>query len=160
MDMEACKRKAVAMLRGYRGNEVCIRMLEADIKALERLESYNCNMAVSYDQPSSGATNKVTSPVETELMQKEQQREKLQKALIQRQARKQRIDLALENMPAEKQLLLQLRYIDGMLWKQVCQHMNYSEEYIRKELNEAAVEILACYLFPELSKVNLFAENF
>lgn len=106
MDMEECKRKAVAMLREYQENAVCIRMLEADLQALEQLDSYNCNMAVSYDQPSSGATNKITSPVEIELLKKEQQKEKLQAALIQRQARKQRIDLALENMPYAQRTLL------------------------------------------------------
>lgn len=158
MDMEACKRKAVAMLRGYRENEVCIRMLEADIKALERLESYNCNMAVSYDQPSSGATNKVTSPVETELLQKEQQREKLQAALIQRQARKQRIDLALENMPYAQQMLLRLHYIENMPWIEVADAVNYAEYYVKKELKERAVLTLTHYLYPELSHVNLFAE--
>lgn len=158
MDMEACKRKAVAMLRGYRENEVCIRMLEADIKALERLESYNCNMAVSYDQPSSGATNKVTSPVETELLQKEQQWEKLQAALIQRQARKQRIDLALENMPYAQQMLLRLHYIENMPWIEVADAVNYAEYYVKKELKERAVLTLTHYLYPELSHVNLFAE--
>ena len=159
MDMEAHKGKVVAMLRGYRENEVCIRMLEADLQALERLESYQCNMAVSYDQPGSGATNKVISPVETELMQKEQQREKLQKALAQRQARKQRIDLALENMPYAQQTLLRLHYIENMPWIEVADAVNYAEYYVKKELKEKAVLTLTYYLYPELNCVNLFAKS-
>lgn len=160
MDMEQCKQKAVAMLRDYHNNEVCIQMLQGDLQALQQLHNYNSNMAVSYDQPIGGRTNKVSSPVETELIRLEQQREQLQAELTRRQSWKQKIDLAMENMPVEKRLLLQLRYIDGMLWKQVCQHICYSEEYIRKELNRAAIETLACYLFPELCKINLFAEIF
>ena len=88
MDMEAYKGKVVAMLRGYRENEVCIRMLEADLQALERLNSYNGNMAVSYDQPSSGVTNKVISPVETELLQKERQREQPRAQVLRSSCRK------------------------------------------------------------------------
>ena len=158
MDMEECKRKAVAMLREYQENAVCIRMLEADLQALEQLDSYNCNMAVSYDQPSSGATNKITSPVETELLKKEQQKEKLQAALIQRQARKQRIDLALENMPYAQRTLLQLHYIENVPWVEVAEAVNYAEYYVKKELKERAVLMLTYYLYPELNHVNLFAE--
>lgn len=158
MDMEECKRKAVAMLREYQENAVCIRMLEADLQALEQLDSYNCNMAVSYDQPSSGATNKITSPVEIELLKKEQQKEKLQAALIQRQARKQRIDLALENMPYAQRTLLQLHYIENVPWVEVAEAVNYAEYYVKKELKERAVLMLTYYLYPELNHVNLFAE--
>ncbi len=159
MDMEAYKGKVVAMLRGYRENEVCIRMLEADLQALERLNSYNGNMAVSYDQPSSGATNKVISPVETELLQKERQREQLQKALARRKTQKQRIDLALENMPYAQQMLLRLHYIENMPWIEVADAVNYAEYYVKKELKEKAVLTLTYYLYPELNCVNLFAKS-
>lgn len=159
MDMEAYKGKVVAMLRGYRENEVCICMLEADLQALERLNSYNGNMAVSYDQPSSGVTNKVISPVETELLQKERQREQLQKALARRKAQKQRIDLALENMPYAQQMLLRLHYIENMPWIEVADAVNYAEYYVKKELKEKAVLTLTYYLYPELNCVNLFAKS-
>ena len=160
MDLGQCKQKAVAMLRDYHNNEVCIQMLQGDLLALQQLHNYNRNMAVSYDQPGSSRTNKVASPVETELVILEQQRERLQAELLRRQAWKQKIDLALANMSVEKRMLLQLRYIEGMSWKQVVQRIEYSEDYIRKELNRVAVETLACYLFPELSRINLFARIF
>lgn len=159
MDMEGYKGKAVSMLRGYRENEVCICMLEADLQALERLNSYQCNMVVSYDQPSSGATNKVISPVETELLQKERQREQLQKALARRKAQKQRIDLALENMPYTQRILLQMKYIDNAPWSEVAATVNHAEYYVKKELKEKALARLTYYVFPELSLVNLFAER-
>lgn len=159
MDLEECKRRAVAVLRGYRENEACIRMLEADLQALERLDSYNCNMAVSYDQPSGGQTNKVSSPVESELLQKERQREQLQAALVQRQAQKQRIDLALENMPYTQRILLQMKYIDNAPWSEVAATVNHAEYYVKKEMKEKALERLTYYIFPELSLVNLFAER-
>lgn len=62
MELEECKRKTIGMLRSYRENEVCIKMLEADLWALDAADNYSSNIAVSYDQPGSGATNKVVSP--------------------------------------------------------------------------------------------------
>lgn len=159
MELEECKKKAVAMLREYRENEVCIRMLEADLQALERFENYNCNLAVSYDQPSSGTTNKVTSPVETELLQKERKRERVEKVLAQRKERKQRMDMALENMPYAQQMLLRLHYIENVPWIEVADAVNYAEYYVKKELRERAILTLTYYLYPELSRVNLFAEK-
>ena len=87
MELEECKRKAVAMLRGYRDNEICIRMLETQLQELEQQSNYISNMAVSYDQPGGGRTNKVTSPVENELIQLEQKREQLKMALTARRLR-------------------------------------------------------------------------
>lgn len=158
MDMEQCKQKAVAMLRDYHNNEVCIQMLQGDLQALQQLHNYSSNMAVSYDQPGAGRTNKVASPVETELIRLEQQRERLQKELLRRQAWKQKIDLALANMPMEKRMLLKLRYIEGRYWKEVAEAINYEEYYVKKELKEKAVTTLTYYLYPELNLVNLFAE--
>lgn len=158
MELEECKRKTIGMLRSYRENEVCIKMLEADLWALDAADNYSSNIAVSYDQPGSGATNKVVSPVETELLQKERQREQLQKALARRKAQKQHIDLALENMPYTQQMLLQLHYIENTPWIEVADAVNYAEYYVKKELREKALTTLACYLSPELNHVNLFAE--
>ena len=158
MDLEQCKQKAVAMLRDYHNNEVCIQMLQGDLLALQQLHNYNRNMAVSYDQPGSSRTNKVASPVETELIQLEQQRERLQAELMRRQAWKQKIDLALENMSMEKRMLLKLRYMEGQYWKEVAEAINYEEYYVKKELKDKAIITLTYYLYPELNRVNLFAE--
>lgn len=43
MDLEQCKQKAVAMLRDYHNNEVCIQMLQGDLQALQQLRNYNRN---------------------------------------------------------------------------------------------------------------------
>lgn len=158
MDLGQCKQKAVAMLRDYHNNEVCIQMLQGDLLALQQLHNYNSNMAVSYDQPGSSRTNKVSSPVETELIQLEQQRERLQTELLRRQAWKQKIDLALANMSVEKRMLLQLRYMEGQYWKEVAKAINYEEYYVKKELKDKAIITLTYYLYPELNRVNLFAE--
>ena len=158
MDLEQCKQKAVAMLRDYHNNEVCIQMLQGDLLALQQLHNYNRNMAVSYDQPGSRRTNKVSSPVETELVMLEQQRERLQAALLRRQAWKEKIDLALANMSVEKRMLLQLRYMEGQYWKEVAEAINYEEYYVKKELKDKAIITLTYYLYPELNRVNLFAE--
>lgn len=156
MDLQEAKHKAVGMLLAYKDNTVQIKMLQAELQTLSELRL--SNMAVNYDQPPSGCTNKVCSPVEAEILQIETRREQLQNEIALYKGMNQRIDIALNNMSPEKRTLLQLKYVERKYWKQVCQYIPYSEEYIRKELKESAIETLAYCLFPELYKENLFSE--
>ena len=68
--IEQCKRKAIAMLRAYNDNKVQIEMLQSMIREVSRRTDVG-SMAVSYDQPSGGQTNKVSSVVESALVSKE-----------------------------------------------------------------------------------------
>lgn len=158
MDLQEAKHKAVGMLLAYKDNVVQIKMLQAELQTMSELRL--SNMAVNYDQPPSGCTNKVCSPVEAELVQIETRREQIEVELVRRQTNKRRIDIALDNMPHEKRMLLKLKYIERKIWKQVYQQIPYSEDYIHKELKNSAIESLAYCLFPELYKQNLFADNF
>lgn len=153
--IERCRRMAIGMLRSYNDDKVQIEMLQSKLR-----EASSCtdvgSMAVSYDQPSGGQTNKVSSVVESALVSKEREIEQLSNELARVQGAVERIDIALGNMPYAQRTLLRLKYIDNLYWKQIVQHIAYSEEYIRKELKESAINMLTGYLFPELSNVNLF----
>ena len=153
--IEQCRRKAIGMLRAYNDNKVQIEMLQSMIKEVSSRTDIS-NMAVSYDQPSEGQTNKVSSVVEAALISKERELERLQNELARVQGLVERMDIALGNMPYAQRTLLKLRYIDGLMWKQIVQHLAYSEEYLRKQLNHSAVDMLTGYLYPALCMVNLF----
>ena len=56
------------MLKDYKSNKAAIRTYNIDLLTLDDL-MINNNMAVTYDQPNRGQTNKVTSKVENEVMQ-------------------------------------------------------------------------------------------
>ena len=153
--IEACRRKAISMLRSYNDNKVQIEMLQSKLREASSRTDVG-SMAVSYDQPSGGQTNKVSSVVESALVSKEREIEQLSNELAHYQGQVERIDIALGNMPYAQRTLLRLKYVDGLYWKQIVQYIAYSEEYIRKELKESAINMLTGYLFPELSNVNLF----
>lgn len=157
MDLQEAKHKAVGMLLAYKDNEVQIKMLQAELQTMSELRL--SNMAVNYDQPPSGCTNKVCSPVEAELVQVEARREQIELELARRVTDKRRVDIALENMPYEKRMLLKLKYIEQLYWKQVAERIHYEEYYVKKELKESAIELLAGHLFPELAYVNLFEKR-
>lgn len=156
--IEQYRRKAIGMLRAYKYNKVQIDMLQSMIKEVSRRTDVS-NMAVSYDQPSRGHTNKVSSVVEAALVSKERELERLQNELARAQGQVERVDIALGNMPYPQRTLLKLKYVDGLMWKQIVQHLAYSEEYIRKQLKRSAVDMLTGYLYPEINYVNLFEQT-
>lgn len=153
--IEQCRRKAIGMLRSYNDNKVQIEMLQSKIREASSRTDVG-SMALSYDQPSGGRTNKVSSVVESALVSKEREIEQLQNELAYYQGQVERIDIALGNIPIHQRNLLRLKYIERKSWKQLVQYIPYSEEYIRKELRDSAINMLTGYLFPDLSKVNLF----
>ena len=153
--IEQCRRKAIGMLRAYNDNKVQIEMLQSMIREVSRRTDVG-RLAVSYDQPSVGQTNKVSSVVESALVSKEREIERLSNELARVQGKVERIDIALGNMPIHQRNLLRLKYIECRPWKQLVQYIPYSEEYIRKELRDSAINMLTGYLFPELCQINLF----
>lgn len=155
--IEQCRRKAIGMLRSYNDNKVQIEMLQSKLREASSRTDVG-SMAVSYDQPSGGCTNKVSSVVESALVSKEREIEQLSNELASVQGLVERVDIALGNIPIHQRNLLRLKYIERKSWKQLVQYIPYSEEYIRKELRYSAVNMLTGYLFPALSKVNLFEE--
>lgn len=157
MDQQERRRKAIKMLREYKSNKSAIRTYNIDLQTLDAL-MINSNMAVTYDQPNGGQTNKVTSKTEDEVIKMEQQRAWIsnQIALLQNQVDK--VDIALGNLQYPYKTVLQLKYIEGRRWSEIYQRLNYSEEYIRTKINDRALDIMAGYLFPEIHYVGLFEQ--
>ena len=158
MEQKERRKKVIGMLQNYKNNKVAIDMLKLDLQALERLDSYQCNMAVRYDQPAAGQTNRVISQTENEVIKLEQRRSEIhsQIALLQNQIDK--IDMALGNMAYPYKQLLEQKYIEHKRWIDVYKTLNYSEEYVRTKINETALDMMAAYLFPEIYCVGLFEQ--
>lgn len=155
MDQQERRRKVIKMLRDYKSNMAAIQTFHIDLQTLDAL-LINNNMAVTYDQPSGGQTNKVTSQVEDEVIKMEQQRAWIngQIALLQNQIDK--VDVALGNMEHPYKTLLRLKYIEGKRWSEVYRLLNYSEEYIRGKMHDMALNMVTGYLFPEVHLIGLF----
>ena len=155
--IERCRRQALAMLKNYNANKVRLEMLTSMLREVESRTDVGVG-AVNYDQPTGGSTNKVSSTVETAIIAKEREIERLQNELARVQGMVERIDIALNNLPIEQQMLLRLRYIEGLQWREVAESVGYDIYYTKKQLQSRAVNRLTGFLFPELAKVNLFEE--
>ena len=155
--IERCRKQALAMLKQYNANKVQCDMLTSKLRELKRRTDVGVG-AVNYDQPTAGATNAVVSIVENTIITKEREIERLQNELARAQGMVERIDIALNNLPIEQQMLLRLRYIDSLQWREVAEAVGYDIYYTKKQLQSRAVNRLTGFLFPELMQVNLFEE--
>ena len=155
MDQKERRQKVIRILSNYKNNKVAIDMLKLDLQAVDALVR-NSNMAVNYDQPAAGQTNRVISKTENEVLKMEQRRNEInsQITLLQNQINK--IDIALDNMTYPYRKLLELKYIEHKRWSEVYRALNYSEEYIRTKINEAALDMMVAYVFPEVYCTGLF----
>lgn len=155
--IERCRKRALAMLKQYNANKVHAEMLTSMLREVESRTDVGA-LAVAYDQPTGGTTNKVTSTVETAIIAKEREIERLQNELARVQGLVERIDIALANLPYAQRLLLERRYIQGLQWREVAEAVGYDVYYTKKELKQSAIGMLTGFLFPELAEVNLFEE--
>ena len=121
--IEQCRRKAIGMLRSYNDNKVQIEMLQSKLREASSRTDVG-SMAISYDQPSGGCTNKVSSVVESALVSKEREIEQLSNELARVQGLVERVDIALGNMPIHQRNLLRLKYIERKSWKQLVQYIS------------------------------------
>ena len=155
MEQKERRQKVIRMLSNYKNNKVAIDMLKLDLQAVDALVR-NSNMAVNYDQPAAGQTNRVISKTENEVLKMEQRRNEIhsQITLLQNQINK--IDVALDNTTYPYHKLLELKYIEHKRWSEVYRALNYSEEYIRTKINEAALDMMVAYVFPEVYCTGLF----
>lgn len=155
MEQKERRQKVIRMLSNYKNNKVAIDMLKLDLQAVDMLV-LNSNMAVNYDQPAASQTNRVISKTENEVLKMEQRRSEIssQITLLQNQINK--IDVALDNMTYPYRKLLELKYIEHKRWSEVYRALNYSEEYIRTKINEAALDMMVAYVFPEVYCTGLF----
>lgn len=149
MNKKEYRRKAVAMLDNYKNHQVAIRMLQADLQMLDGLV-INGNMAVIYDKPVTGKTNQVVSKTEMDVIQMEQQRSQLNGQIMRLQNQIDKVDIALNHMEHPYKTLIKLKYIEHKRWMEIYPMFNYSEEYVRGKLHEAALRMFTEYVFPEV----------
>lgn len=155
--IERCRKQALVMLKNYNANKVQLEMLKSKLRELEQRTDVGVG-AVSYDQPTAGATNAVNSITEKVVISKMETTTRLQNELARVQGQIERIDIALANLPYAQRTVLELRYIERISWRLITFHLSYSEDYLRKELHDSALDMLTGYLFPELAMVGLFEE--
>lgn len=158
MNQKERRRKVIEMLSNYKSNKVAIDMLKLDLQALESLV-ISSNMAVSYDQPAAGRTNRVISPTENEVIKLEQQRSEINNQIMLLKNQIDKIDIAMSNMTYPYKRLLELKYVEHKRWIDVYKALNYSEEYIRGKIHEAALDMMVGYIFPEVHYVGLFGAD-
>lgn len=161
MDLKKYKEEAIALLREYHKREAQIRLLEVEYQAMEQLTPGV--RAVSYDQVGAH-TNKISSPVEGAVQRAEKLPDdlaRIRKRIVWLKLQNQKIDVVLYAMTEPYRSLIQLRYIDMQPWMLVYPKCSgYSEEYVRGELNDKALNMFVSIYYPETNHVGLFADNF
>lgn len=142
MDKKEYREKAAELLRGYKQRHVAARMIDLDIETLKNMPDTSAH-AIDYSKPKSGKTNKIVSSVESIVLDGERREAKileLQNKLIRVNIINQEIDMILASMTEDYSKILKLRYIKGLTWVQVSFWLDYSDSYIRKDLNRAALD--------------------
>ena len=142
MDKKEYREKAAELLRGYRQRNAAARMIELDIETLKNMPDTSTH-AIDYSEPKSGKTNKIASSVESIVLSGERREAKileLQNKLIRVNIINQEIDMILASMTEDYSKILKLRYIKGLTWVQVSFWLDYSDSYIRRDLNRAALD--------------------
>lgn len=161
MDLKKYKEEAIALLGEYHKREAQVRLLEVEYQAMEQLTPGVS--AVSYDQVNAH-TNKIVSPVEGAVQRAEKlpdDLDRIRKRIVWLKLQNQKIDVVLSAMTEPYRSLIQLRYMDMQPWTLVYPKCSgYSEEYVRGELNDKALNMFVSIYYPETNHVGLFADNF
>lgn len=161
MDLKKYKEEAIALLGEYHKREAQVRLLEVEYQAMEQLTPGVS--AVSYDQVNAH-TNKIVSPVEGAVQRAEKlpdDLDRIRKRIVWLKLQNQKIDVVLSAMTEPYRSLIQLRYMDMQPWTLVYPKCSgYSEEYVRGELNDKALNMFVSVYYPETNHVGLFADNF
>lgn len=159
MDLKEYKKKALVLLGEYHKREAQIKLLEVEYQAMEQLMPGVS--AVSYDHVSAH-TNKIVSPVEGAVQRAEKlpdDLDRIRKRIVWLKLQNQKVDVVLSAMTEPYRSLIQLRYMDMQPWTLVYPKCSgYSEEYVRGELNDKALNMFVSVYYPETNHVGLFAE--
>lgn len=143
---EQRRRKTIDCLSNHTRNKVHLRLLRSTLIELESTTADGLG-AVDYDRVAAGKTNKITSVAENAVIQKDDERRRLQRDMAALQGKIERLEIALSHLPHAQRTLLELRYFEHLTWRQIALHVAYSEEYLRRQLHYKALDLLASYLF-------------
>ncbi|MGL4572015.1 MAG: DUF722 domain-containing protein [Clostridium sp.] len=145
MDKDLFK-KTEAILYDYNNLALRIELLKAEIKDLE--ESYKGCGSIGYEERTQ-STNKFSSSVENEILEKEKELKVLRVDLSKKITLKRRIDGAVEGLNDEERKLVELRYINkrALSWNQIAFVLKYSQEYCRKDLRRISIKKISDTVF-------------
>lgn len=151
MDKDLFK-KTEAILYDYNNLALRIELLKAEIKDIEEL--YKGCGAIVYEERTQ-STNKFSSSVENEIIEKEETLKVLKYDLSNEVILKRRIDCAIQNLKDEERKLIELRYIkkSQLSWNQISLILNYSQEYCRKTIKKNAISKIKNIIFYNLYKI-------
>ena len=136
-------RSVEGMLYNYRNLKAQIKNLELDIE--EKLNDYDTLSAVQYDKDSISKTNKFNSEVENKVIEIDSK--EIDKEIKFLQAKKrskeiqvERIDNILSVLQEEERKLMELRYFNGMQFKDIADILLKSDLYLQQLRRKIIIE--------------------
>ena len=136
-------RSVEGMLYNYRNLKAQIKNIELDIE--EKLNNYDTLSAVQYDKDSISKTNKFNSEVENKVIEIDSK--EIDKEIKFLQAKKrskeiqvERIDNILSVLQEEERKLMELRYFNGMQFKDIADILLKSDLYLQQLRRKIIIE--------------------
>jgi len=119
-------KKAEWLLYNYKKLKAEIKNIEIEIEDVEN--TYVGASAIDTSQENTSATNKISSTVENEVLDKERRIEYLESIKFSKENQIKKVDNALEILTEEDRKLIELRYFERVPNYKVAQRFNMTEE--------------------------------
>ena len=119
-------KKAEWLLYNYKKLKAEVKNIEIEIENIKN--TYVGASAINTSQETTGATNKITSTVENEILNKEQRIEYLKSIKKLKENQIEKVDNSLEVLTEEDRKLIELRYFERVPNYKVAQRFNITEE--------------------------------
>jgi len=119
-------KKAEWLLYNYKKLKAEIKNIEIEIEDIKN--TYVGVSAIDTSQESTGETNKISSTVENEVLDKERRIEYLESIKSSKENQIKKVDNALEILTEEDRKLIELRYFERVPNYKVAQRFNMTEE--------------------------------
>lgn len=145
MDKELFK-KTESVLYNYQVTQAEINNLELEIEELEN--EFGGLGAISYEEKT-GATNKISDSIASEIIHKEKESYKLNKMKRSREILLTKINNALDILDDTERKLIKYRYLEGKrTWVQVGDILSLDSNYCCNTLRVSVINKLARIIFP------------
>lgn len=145
MDKELFK-KTEAILYDYNNLSLKIDLLKAEIKDIEEL--YKGCGAIGYEERTQ-STNKFSSMVESEVLEKEKNLKMLRNILKTNVTLKRRIDIGIKMLNNEESILLRMKYFSckKYRWIDIANKISYNKDYCRKEIRNNVINKISPFIY-------------
>lgn len=138
-------KKTEAILYDYNNLALKIELLKAEIKDIEEL--YKGCGAIGYEERTK-STNKFSSPVESEVLEKEKKLKMLRNILNDHLTLKRRIDIGIKILNHEESILLKMKYFSckKYRWIDIANKISYNKDYCRKDIRNNVINKIAPFI--------------